>query len=183
MPRTKKEAPILVVYRNDKYYQSVRPPQDQDKVPKHWARETAKPEAEALGGAGPSVGESPKSLHTLSPGSSHAPSLHTLPASSFRGSLGGGVKVTPWFLPRLLLRVCARLCTAMRRVMVLRVPSRDPILRAPPLFLPWLPPLTPANFRVLPSNPSSCSIRVKRLQDHSKDAGSSKAVVTQGLKT
>ena len=64
------------------------------KVPKHWARETAKPEAEALGGAGPSVGESPKTLHTLSPGSSHAPSLHTLPASSFRGSSGGGGKVT-----------------------------------------------------------------------------------------
>lgn len=64
------------------------------KVPKHWARETAKPEAEALGGAGPSVGESPKTLHTLSPGSSHAPSLHTLPASSFRGSSGGGVMIT-----------------------------------------------------------------------------------------
>ncbi|CAL1169802.1 unnamed protein product [Cladocopium goreaui] len=97
MPRMKKEAPILVVYRNDKHYQSVRPPQDQDgmtKVPKHWARETAKPEAEALGGAGPSVGESPKTLHTLSPGSSHAPSLHTLPASSFRGSSGGGVMIT-----------------------------------------------------------------------------------------
>ena len=192
MPRMKKEAPILVVYRNDKHYQSVRPPQDQDgmtKVPKHWARETAKPEAEALGGAGPGVGESPKTLHTLSPGSSHAPSLHTLPASSFRGSSGGVGRsrarrpCTPWFLPRLLLRVCARLCTAMRRVVVLRVPLRDPSLRAPPLFLPWLPPLTPANLRVLPSNPSSCSIRVKRLQDHSKDAGSSKAVVTQGLKT
>ncbi|CAL1164277.1 unnamed protein product, partial [Cladocopium goreaui] len=97
MARMKKEAPILVVYRNDKHYQSVRPPQDQDgmtKVPKHWARETAKPEAEALGGAGPSVGESPKTLHTLSPGSSHAPSLHTLPASSFRGSSGGGVMIT-----------------------------------------------------------------------------------------
>ncbi|CAL1161054.1 unnamed protein product [Cladocopium goreaui] len=97
MPRMKKEAPILVVYRNDKHYQSVRPPQDQDgmtKVPKHWARETAKPEAEALGGAGPSVGESPNTLHTLSPGSSHAPSLHTLPASSFRGSSGGGVMIT-----------------------------------------------------------------------------------------
>ena len=97
MPRMKKKTPILVVYRNDKHYQSVRPPQDQDgmtKVPKHWARETAKPEAEALGGAGPSVGESPKTLHTLSPGSSHTPSLHTLPASSFRGSSGGGVKIT-----------------------------------------------------------------------------------------
>ncbi|CAL1139381.1 unnamed protein product [Cladocopium goreaui] len=97
MARMKKEAPILVVYRNDKHYQSVRPPQDQDgmtKVPKHWARETAKPEAEALGGAGPSVGESPNTLHTLSPGSSHAPSLHTLPASSFRGSSGGGVMIT-----------------------------------------------------------------------------------------
>ena len=58
----------------------------------------------------------------------------------------------------------------MRGVVVLRVPLRDPILRAPPLFLPWLPPLTPRNLRVLPSNPSSCSIRVKRLQDHSKDA-------------
>ena len=101
MPRVGKDAPILVIQREAKHYKSVRPPKYENnlvKVPKQWARETAKPDPlalggagrNALGGAGPKARDSPKSLHTLSPGSSHAPTLHTLPASSSRGSLGGG---------------------------------------------------------------------------------------------